>query len=301
MCKFFCENLMRRIKKTALEVNRLGGRVLDFKIEDPATKEEIKIIEENLGFNLPVHLKDFLLSFSKSIIFSYSLDNMKKVIPSQLKSIFAGSLYIDLNEIYTINEDKNYLIDNCFDDLDKELITKLRNTLAFLTVPNGDYLAIDLNEEYPTVIYISHELDEMNGCILGDNFLDFIDRLSKICFIGPEDFQFKNFIVDTNKGLYPCAENAFILRDLFNFNVESVDNDSSLDSYTIEIQTYDMIEDMLGDTWERKYIIKTQDTLTKEIHEMTIPAINGGILTKEMFQGHDNYTLISFEEIVNIK
>lgn len=301
MEKIVYDNFIRRLKKTALEVKNLGGKVTDFNLKEPATKEEVEEIESTLGFKLPIQIRDVFLHLSKSISFHYSIDNTQKTMPSQLKSIMGGILYLDLNEIPTINQYKNDLIDMCFTELDKELINDLRNTLAFSTVPNGDYIAIKLREKYPSVIYISHELDEMNGCVLAHNFIDFMDKLSKLCFIGPEDFQLKNFITDLDKGLDPLNENSILFREFMNFDLEDIDNDPSLDSYIIDIDDskFDRIHDYLGDSWERIYIIKTQDTLTKKIHEMTIPTINGGILNKEMFESNSNSILLSFEEIIN--
>lgn len=88
------------------------------------------------------------------------------------------------------------------------------NKLGFMEVGKGDYIAFDLlvpND--PPVVYLSHDDGQGHGFILGHNFIDFMNRWTRIGCVGREGWQMFPFLEGPNTGIMPDSENAIKWRD----------------------------------------------------------------------------------------
>lgn len=82
--------------------------------------------------------------------------------------------------------------------------------MAFDLVANGD--------DAP-VVYLSHDDGEGRGYKLGDNFIDFIDKWSKIGFVGGEDDQWLPFTSNSQSGLLPESQSSIHFRELLKLDI----------------------------------------------------------------------------------
>lgn len=140
--------------------------------------------------------------------------------PEQLKGIFSGHCYWNLNDLIPLEKERQDWVENCFPNVDDPYDSVWHNKLAFLPVGNGDMLAIDLLVQEGPVVYLSHEDGDLHGTVLGNDFSDFIDRWSLIGFVGAEDWQLENFLHSETNGLDPYGENAKAWREWFGLHFE---------------------------------------------------------------------------------
>lgn len=79
-----------------------------------------------------------------------------------------------------------------------------------MEVGNGDFIAFDL-KEYPQkapIVYLSHDDGEGHGYVLGEDFIDFMDRWTNIGCPGLEDRQILPFVDSPTSGINPDGKNA---------------------------------------------------------------------------------------------
>jgi hypothetical protein len=290
-----------RWKNTIRCINDFGGKILEYNIESAASVEEVEEIEEKLNKKLPQEFRDVLINFSKGVNIGWKIE---KRLQEPYQKIFSGACCWDLERLVQINENKDMLVKG-FEYADYPNADKWYNSIAFMEVQNGDVIILDLNENPAPVVYLSHELDYTNGYKLGENFVDFIDKLSKLAFIGPEDWQLVTFIDNPFSGLNAEDKKAEGFRELIRL---SFDREISDDEVQALIYNVDPLEeriiDLLGNKWERKYEIIIENIKTKEQSRNIIPAINGGGFKEQEFresvEKSGEYKLIKFIETVNL-
>lgn len=101
-----------------------------------------------------------------------------------------------------------------FPDVNNEYDSVWHNKLGLMEVGNGDYIAFDLSvPNDPPVVYLSHDDGEGHGYILGKNFIDFMNRWTRIGCVGCEDWQLLPFIEGAESGILPDCENAIKWRE----------------------------------------------------------------------------------------
>ncbi len=197
---------------------KLGGETPQLVIKPPATNEELERVEAELGMRLPESFRTVLSEFSSTVELRWHLPDVWP--PGDLRQIFSGECRWDLSELPELEENRRGWIDVVFPNIDDPYDRVWHNKLTFLAVANGDMLALDLSAapECP-VIYLSHECDEAHGYILGDNFIDFIDRWSLLGCPGSEDWQLTPFISSPTSGIDPNCENARKWREWFGLHI----------------------------------------------------------------------------------
>jgi hypothetical protein len=198
----------------------IGGDVSEVMIGAPASSQQIKQCENQLGFQLPESFKKVLLEFSSTCNFRWIFPNDYQ-LTGELDGIFSGMLYWDLALLKEINDNKNNWITEVFSDPDNDYDNVWHQTLAFYEVGNGDYIAFDLvdNSHDACVIYLSHDDGQGHGYKLADNFIDFLEKWSSVAFAGGEDWQWLPFTSNSQSGLLPESQPAKLFRSLLNLPI----------------------------------------------------------------------------------
>jgi hypothetical protein len=211
---------IERWEKTLKAIKSIGGEVNELTIGKRASLEEVLKVENNLGYKLPECFRQVLLEFSSKVDFYWSLEDTIE-LPNELEDIFDGNCNWNINNICEIIEEKNDWVKNCFSNEHNEYDRVWHNKLAFLEVGNGDYIAFDL-KNYPSktpVVYLSHDDGEGHGYILGDNFIDFMDRWTKLGCPGTECDQMVPFVKSKLSGIDPNCENGQKWRELIGLDI----------------------------------------------------------------------------------
>jgi hypothetical protein len=297
----------KRLMLFAKQINLMNGTVQKFNIGEKASEEEIQSIENKLGVRLPEAFRHVLKEYAKSVDVLWQFDDSANdKMPGPFKNkVSSGCFYWDLGQLPDINQSKNELVQACFIETNVPEAHKLLNTLAFLGVPNGDYLLIDMNTAGAPVTYLSHEMDTMHGCILGDNFADFIEKWIGIGCVGPEDWQFEPFMKDALLGIDENGSNAVEFREFVGYDPDHLEEAEMLtpEDVITPVSDEDWFHSLLGDTWERKYEIILEEIETGKQVRNVIPAINGGYLDKALYregvEKSGTHKVVSFKEILN--
>ncbi|HDX9492814.1 TPA: SMI1/KNR4 family protein [Bacillus thuringiensis] len=201
------QNWINNWNETFHQIEKIKGDIESFVIEKSATEEEIKLTEQQLGYPLPISFKEVLVKFSKQVELRWSFPD-ELSIPAEFDDIFAGELCWNLDSIEDLAE-----VADSLKDVGDNYGENLRQKLAFYTVPNGDYLALDLNSnnEDAAVVYWDHEEDSVTN--VADNFIEFIEKFTDLHLIGAEIWQWETFI--DSKGINTDSEIAQKWKKLF--------------------------------------------------------------------------------------
>ncbi|PDY26961.1 SMI1/KNR4 family protein [Bacillus thuringiensis] len=201
------QNWINNWNETFHQIEKIKGDIESFVVEKSATEEEIKLIEQQLGYPLPISFKEVLVKFSKQVELRWSFP-AELSIPAEFNDIFAGELCWNLDSIEDLTE-----VADSLKDVGDNYGENLRQKLAFYTVPNGDYLALDLNSnnEDAAVVYWDHEEDSVT--YVADNFIEFIEKFTDLHLIGAEIWQWETFI--DSKGINTDSEIAQKWKKLF--------------------------------------------------------------------------------------
>ncbi|PFX96277.1 hypothetical protein COL41_09510 [Bacillus mycoides] len=201
------QNWINNWNETFHQIEKIKGEIESFIVEKSATEEEIKLIEQQLGYPLPISFRGVLVKFSKQVELRWSFPD-ELSIPAEFDAIFAGELCWNLDSIEDLTE-----VADSLKDVGDNYGENLRQKLAFYTVANGDYLALDLNSnnEDAAVIYWDHEEDSVT--YVADNFIEFIEKFTDLHLIGAEIWQWETFI--DSKGINTDSEIAQKWKKLF--------------------------------------------------------------------------------------
>jgi hypothetical protein len=211
----------KRWRTVLKAIEELDGDVEPLEILERATNEQIVTVEQKLGMELPECLKTVLMNFSAGVNFTWYLpDDLE--LPMGMEGISSGTCSWDIDKLVEIEEDRKSWIENCFSNEKDHYDQLWHNKLAFMEVANGDLIAFDL-KDYPKkapVVYLSHDDGEGHGCILGNDFIDFIDKWTLLGCVGPEDWQMTPFIDSPETGLDPDGQNARVWREILGVRFE---------------------------------------------------------------------------------
>ncbi|MEG7835223.1 SMI1/KNR4 family protein [Bacillus cereus] len=201
------QNWINNWNETFHQIEKIKGDIESFVVEKSATEEEIKLTEQQLGYPLPISFKEVLVKFSKQVELRWSFPD-ELSIPAEFDDIFAGELCWNLESVEDLAE-----VADSLKDVGDNYGENLRQKLAFYTVPNGDYLALDLNSnnEDAAVVYWDHEEDSVT--YVADNFIEFIEKFTDLHLIGAEIWQWETFI--DSKGINTDSEIAQKWKKLF--------------------------------------------------------------------------------------
>ena len=186
---------------------RLGGDVHPLEIGPPATEPEVLAVERELGYRLPTSFRSVLTSFARRVSFAWFLPSHLQ-LPTAFHDIFSGQCAWDLEQLLVYEYDRRGWVNQVFPNPDDPYDRVWHHTFAFMPVPNGDYLTIDLQagEDGP-VVYASHDDGGGHGYKLGANFIDCIDRWTQLGCPGGEDWQILPFLESPTSYINPTSEN----------------------------------------------------------------------------------------------
>ena len=205
-------DIRRRLKRATAACEAVGASDTCLSVQPSASRAEITAMEGVLGATLPAALRTTFLEFSRGVVMSWSLD---KNAEPPFKGIFSGACDWSLDALPVVEEGRRSWIATCFPDRANAYDHIWHDKLAFSAVGNGDLLAIDLKAPGEPVVYLSHEDSQIHGWRLGHDFLDYLDRCSRLGFVGMEDWQLEPFLMDSTSGLQPDGENGKTWRKWF--------------------------------------------------------------------------------------
>jgi len=209
---FNFELFKKRLNLFLEKIEDLGGEVEPLTIEKPTTEEEIKAVEEQLGYTLPPHFREVLLENTAHLEFWWDIDDIIDEedisLPDKLAEIFRGKLLFGLDLLLDYEEDRQDWEGDAYPNSDKEYDRVWHNKMSFFQVGNGDYIAIELEpENYGKVVYLSHDGSENHGLYIADNFKEFLMNYAAVGCTGGEDWQWEPFYTK-GKGIDPTSKNA---------------------------------------------------------------------------------------------
>ena len=209
---FNFELLKKRLNLFLEKIEDLGGEVEPLTIEKPATEDEIKAVESQLGYTLPPHFREVLLENTAHLEFGWDIDDIIDEedisLPDKLAEIFRGKLLFGLDLLLDYEEDRQDWEGEVYPNSDKEYDRVWHNKMSFFQVGNGDYIAIELEpENYGKVVYLSHDGSENHGLYIADNFKEFLMNYAAVGCTGGEDWQWESFYTK-DKGIDPTSKNA---------------------------------------------------------------------------------------------
>ena len=209
---FNFELFKKRLNLFLEKIEDLGGEVEPLTIEKPTTEEEIKSVEEQLGYTLPPHFREVLLENTAHLEFWWDIDDIIDEedisLPDKLAEIFRGKLLFGLDLLLDYEEDRQDWEGDAYPNSDKEYDRVWHNKMSFFQVGNGDYIAIELEpENYGKVVYVSHDGSENHGLYIADNFKEFLMNYAAVGCTGGEDWQWEPFYTK-GKGIDPTSKNA---------------------------------------------------------------------------------------------
>ena len=210
----------QRVHNIVERMVAIGGEVSTVDIGAPATLQQIAHCENQLGFQIPESFKKVLVEFSSAFYFRWGfLDDYQ--LEGELDGIFSGMLHWDLELLNEINNDKNAWIKEVFSNPQHDYDKVWHQTFAFYEVGNGDYIAFDIvdNNADASIVYLSHDDGEGHGYKLADNFIDFLEKWSRLAFVGGEDWQWLAFTSNARSGLLPDSQNAKRFRSLMKLTI----------------------------------------------------------------------------------
>jgi len=209
---FNFELFKKRLNLFLEKIEDLGGEIEPLTIEKPAIEDEIKAIEAQLGYTLPLHFREVLLENTAHLDFYWDINDITDEgdisLPDKLVEIFRGQLLFGLDLLLDYEDDRKGWVKEVYPDYNNEYDRVWHNKMSFHQVGNGDYIAIELEpENYGKVVHLSHDGSENHGLYIADNFKEFLMNYAAIGCTGGEDWQWEPFYTK-GKGLDPTCENA---------------------------------------------------------------------------------------------
>ena len=209
---FNFELFKNRLNLFLEKIEDLGGETDPLTIEKPATEEEIKAVEAQLGYTLPSHFREVLLENTAHLDFYWDINDIMDEgdisLPDKLVEIFRGQLLFGLDLLLDYEDDRKGWVKEVYPDYNNEYDRVWHNKMSFHQVGNGDYIAIELEpENYGKVVYLSHDGSENHGLYIADNFKEFLMNYAAVGCTGGEDWQWEPFY-SKSKGIDPTSKNA---------------------------------------------------------------------------------------------
>lgn len=200
---------VEHLERFLTHFEELGCATLPLTVQPPATEEEIASVEAELGYRLPEDLRTVFLTMTAGIEFWWNAyDEEKEILslPGELVEICSGELRFSLQSLAEIDDMRDDLADLC-NDLSDPYDAVFHNKLAFMSVGNGDLLAIDLHEDNRgAVVYLTHDGESLHGYVLGESFTSFLDRYIRLACPGPEWWVLELFTNEQTTPLDPDSE-----------------------------------------------------------------------------------------------
>ena len=163
-----------------------------------ASSDELAAIEAATAMAIPPSLQQ-LFGLARSVESWWHLADAVEP-PTPFEEIFSGGFEWSVDHAVAEIEDYRSWVTHVFPDLDDPYDAVWHAKYPWLSVPNGDRIALDVDER---VVYLSHDDGVGHGYLLGRDVVDFLDRWTVLGCPGPEDWQWLPFVATDGDGLDP--------------------------------------------------------------------------------------------------
>lgn len=208
------EEIIKQLQAQLDAIKRLGGQTDELIVDEPASEAEIARVEEKLGLTLPPVMRNSFLTFARGLYVEWSLPEGFK-LPKPVEEATWGGIDLSLDDMIDPELERREWANDVVAswEIPEESAT-WESKVAFLTMANGDFLAVDVSTPgREPVVYLSHDGNENSHCYaLGDDFDDFLTRWTGVGCPGPESWIIEPFTHDFTKPLDPDCENAVLWR-----------------------------------------------------------------------------------------
>ena len=224
---FNFELFKKRLNLFLEKIEDLGGATEPLTIEKPATEEEVKAVEAQLGYTLPPHFREVLLENTAHLEFWWYIDDFTEededFLPEELDNISSGELLFGLDLLLDNERSRKGWVKDVCPSKSEEYSCVWNNKMCFQRVVNGDYIAIELEpENYGKVVYVSHDGSENHGLYIADNFKEFLINYASVGCTGGDDYQWEPFYTE-GKGIDPTSENAQAWQKVLGINPKELE------------------------------------------------------------------------------
>jgi SMI1 / KNR4 family (SUKH-1) len=167
-------------------------------IGKPISSNELDLLEEDITYQIPACLRDFMRNESSLINFWWHL---KPRINTPIAFNFPRSGYIEFTptSLIILNDNRMGFLDG---DEPAPVLEQWQHAFRFMGPGNGDQIALDMSTDSisPPVIYLNHEEPEKQ-LRLANSFSEFIDAWFFIGCAGPENEELKPFLTENSNPL----------------------------------------------------------------------------------------------------
>ena len=224
---FNFELFKKRLNLFLSKIEALGGATEPLTIEKPATEEEVKAVEAQLGYTLPPHFREVLLENTTHLEFGWNiskfLEEREDFLSDELRGVYYSDLLFGLDLLLDYEEHRKEWAADVFPNYEDPEDRIWYNKLCFHITVNGNYIAIELEpENYGKVVYLSHDGSENHGLYIADNFKEFLMNYAAVGCIGGEDYQWEPFYTE-GKGIDPTCENAQAWQKVLGINPKELE------------------------------------------------------------------------------
>lgn len=207
---------MQRWSATLNTCREVGAWEGVLSVDPPASLAEVQSIENKLGWQIDASFREVLLNFSSKVHFQWFLGNeFRRDVEG---GIHQGYCAWDAAALVSLEEGRKQWVEVCFSDRDDPFHRIWQTKYVFMSIGNGDYLAIDRDEDARgAVCYLAHDVDDLSvhGACLGYNFIDFLDRWTQLGCVGPDGFLLEPFLQRNDQGLAVDGDEARKWRSVF--------------------------------------------------------------------------------------
>ena len=194
------DDLKTRWQRVLDAVEELGGEASALDVGPAADAQELRQAEQDLGAPLPPKLRRFLAEFSESLEFDWRLPGGYR-LPAPLDEVYFGGCELSLDGVVEAETAKRAWLEEVIRTWEiPEAEAAWENKFGFMTLANGDIVAVDLDPaKSEAVVYLSHDGEEAGEEILGDDIFDFMAIWSRLGCPGPEWWQWEPFLDSNDK------------------------------------------------------------------------------------------------------
>jgi len=191
-------NWEKKLNQWKEALNPFLDKPVHVDIRGPVEDETLDDFEDEIVYEIPDQLRDFLLNESAYIKFWWHLK--PNIIPLDVPDRpYSGSVEFNLESMQNLNADRTGYLSG---EEPKIIKKQWEQAFVFLGVANGDAIALDVfqNPDEPPVIYLNHEEREKQ-VRLADSFNEFIEAWFSLGCVGPEGWNMRHFVTDKEQPL----------------------------------------------------------------------------------------------------
>lgn len=174
-----------------------------FHLGPPATESDLQQLEATLDYSLPSSLRKVFLEQVASFGVSWSIKESYKI--EGFDPICYGNFILNFSELYHLNEENKGVIEGFKNERNEKIVQWIQlfqNRKPLMQLDNGDMLLIGVGDESrQEIVYYLHdacdggeEWFQKHGTVLAPNFEEFLDRWSRLAFVGPEIWVIEPFL-----------------------------------------------------------------------------------------------------------